>query len=200
MSTNPNDATIAAYEAHVQDYIRTTPAELKPGLKRWIDQALARIPAGSQILEIGSGFGRDADYLESRGFSVIRSDATKSFVAYLREHGHSARVLNVLTEDLGGPYAMIYADAVILHFTPEQAALSFRKARRALRPGSVFAFTAKLGDGDSWSQEKLGAPRYFHYWQATPLRAALKAAGFAAVVISVVAVSGQKWLMVSATA
>ena len=200
MSTDPNSATIAAYEAHVADYVATTPHELGPSLKHWIDQALSRISAGSTILEVGSGLGRDADYMESRGHLVVRSDAARGFVAYMRGQGHSARVLNILTQDLGGPYAMVFADAVILHFNAEQAALSFERAHRALRPGGIFALSLKRGDGDAWSKDKLGAPRYFYYWQAAPLRAALKVAGFRSVTISTVAVGAQGWLMVVASA
>jgi SAM-dependent methyltransferase len=199
MSTDPNSATLAAYEAHVAEYVSTTPHEIASGLKGWIDAALSRVKPGSTILEIGSGFGRDADYIESHGFVVIRSDAARGFVTHMRAQGHRARVLNILTQDIGGPYAMVFADAVILHFTPIQAALCFAKARKALRPGGVFAFCVKVGEGDEWSQAKLGAPRDFHYWQAAPLLAALKAAGFGPVSISTDTSSGLAWLMVVAS-
>lgn len=42
----------------------------------------------------------------------------------------------------------------------------------------MFAFTVKQGEGSGWSEEKLGAPRYFNYWKPDPLKELLEATGF----------------------
>ena len=127
-----NKKTLQSYEAHVTEYIAGTPQAVDGHVQDWIDRSLSYISAGSTILEIGSAFGRDADYIESHGYRVERTDATKSFVEFLRKHGHDAKVLNALTDELGGPYDMALANAVLLHFTPDEAA-------RARLPTSVIA-------------------------------------------------------------
>lgn len=118
----------------------------------------------------------------------------------MRAAGHAARLLDVLSDDIGGPWAMVYADAVVLHFTPAQAASAFSKIWAALRPGGVFAFCVKRGDGESWQDAKLGVPRYFCFWQEPALRSALRLAGFGDVSVTTVDGGGQGWLMVIATA
>ncbi len=67
------------------------------------------------MLEIGSATGRDAAVLEARGLKVRRTDATPAFVDRLRADGVAADVLNVITDELGGPWDAIYAGAVFLH-------------------------------------------------------------------------------------
>ena len=199
MTIDPNTTTLDSYEGHIQQYVDVTPHEINDDLRAWIDKTLSRIPKGARILEIGSGFGRDADYIERAGYNIIRSDAAKGFVDLLRKAGHKAYVLNALTEPLGGPYAMVFADAVFLHFTPAQLAIVLSKANRAMPPGGVLACSLKLGDGDSWATGRFGAPRFFHYWQEPALTAALRAAGFPKVEITIATNWDQKWLMVIAT-
>lgn len=200
MNANPNQATLAAYNARIAEYVAGTPADIGPELATWINKALSRVPAGSVILEVGSGTGRDAAYIEARDFTIIRSDASEGFVAYLRAQGNTAILLDALTDDLGGPHNMVFADAVILHFTRAQAGEAFARIRRALRPGGVLACSLKQGDGEGWSSEKLGVPRYFCYWQPAPLSAALTRAGFRSIDIDRTSLGSQAWLMVTAIA
>src|ERR1039458_4299559 len=96
-----NDKTLQSYSDHVQDYVAGTPQDVSSDLREWIDQALALIPAGGTILELGSGPGRDATYIKSKGYKIIATDAVPGFVDLLLKAGHEARLLNVLTDDFG---------------------------------------------------------------------------------------------------
>ncbi|HVU59804.1 MAG TPA: methyltransferase domain-containing protein [Candidatus Saccharimonadales bacterium] len=176
--SDTNRQTLQAYEQHVQEYLAGTPHVSSDAFKEWIDRALALVPAGSTILEFGSAFGRDADYMESRGYQVRRTDAAKAFVDLMRRQGHAADVLDAITDELGGPYAMVFANAVLLHFTPDETAHVIKKVYDSLQPGGVFACSVKQGEGSAWSDEKLGAPRYFTYWSAEKLRPLLEQASF----------------------
>jgi hypothetical protein len=51
---------------------------------------LAELVAG-HVLELGSGPGGDATYLEGHGLRVTRTDAALAFVAMMRTAGHEAR-------------------------------------------------------------------------------------------------------------
>src|SRR5215469_15053512 len=131
--TDPDDATLAAYQSRVQEYLGGTswPA---PELLAFLDR-LADLADHGPVLEIGSGPGRDADYLEGRGVKVIRTDATPAFVNLLREAGHDARLLDARTDPLGGPYQGILANAVLLHVSREQFDDLLRRARAAIADG-----------------------------------------------------------------
>lgn len=77
--------TLASYEDNVVAYIEGTPQEVSGDVKKWIDETLNGLPVTSKILEVGSAFGRDASYIESKGCSVQRSDATIGFIDYLEK-------------------------------------------------------------------------------------------------------------------
>jgi SAM-dependent methyltransferase len=101
---NSNQQTIDSYQQHVQEYIHNgTPQEVVGVVKAWLDEALGPLSKDSRILEFGSAFGRDAAYIQNKGFTVQCSDATPAFVDLLNAKGFNVRLLNAITDDLGGP-------------------------------------------------------------------------------------------------
>lgn len=182
--SDTNDKTVQSYDAHIQEYIDGTPQVVQGFVKDWIDTVLAELPQDAKILEFGSAFGRDADYIESKGYKVRRTDVTPGFVKLLQSQGHQASILNAITDDLSGPYDLVFADAVLLHFTRSETQAVIGKVFNALSDNGRFAFSLKQGDGESWSEDKLGAPRYFCYWTKDGIEPLLKQAGFSKIQIS----------------
>ena len=109
------EETISHYDEIARHYA-TLIDDQPPG---WIADALGRLRArvvpDAPILEIGSGVGRDANWLEARGTHVRRTDATPEFREIQRERGHHVDLLNVVSDDLGGPYGGALAMAVLMH-------------------------------------------------------------------------------------
>lgn len=173
-----NQRTLQSYEDHIKEYIEGTPQEVSGVIKEWIDAALADLPKTARILEIGSAFGRDAMYLQSLGYAVQTTDATQAFVDLLREKGFDAKLLNVISDPIDGTYNLVLANAVFLHFMPTELASVLDKIFAALNDGGRLAFTVKQGDGEKWTDAKLGADRYFCYWQPDALRKLVENAGF----------------------
>ena len=174
-----NKQTIQSYEGNVQKYIDGTPQDVvSAGIKEWIDAALSGLTKDVKILEFGSGFGRDATYIQGKGYSVQCTDATQAFVDFLREKGFNAQQLNVITDQINGSYDLIFASAVLLHFTRDETKLVLQKVYDALSSKGTFAFTLKQGEGETWVTDKLGAPRFFCFWTETPIRELLEKAGF----------------------
>lgn len=179
-----NDRTIESYNTHVQQYIDGTPGDVSGVVKDWLDSSLTGVPKDALILELGSAFGRDAEYLSGLGYSVRCTDATTAFVDLLLQKGFDAKVLNAITDELQQELDYVLANAVLLHFTRDEASQVIRKVFAALKPNGRFVFSLKQGEGESWSEEKIGAPRYFCYWTEPQIRQLLKATGFADVEIS----------------
>jgi SAM-dependent methyltransferase len=192
--TDPDDETLAAYEMAAQRYIDNSlwPA---PTTLQYLDRLADMVDAG-RVLEIGSGPGWDATYLESRGVHVIRTDAALAFVEMLRATGHDAYQLDVRIDDLGGPYDAVLANAVLLHLSAEQFEDVLLRAHRAVVPSGVLAFTLKDGDGAGWSSEKLGVPRHFRYWREPALREVLARTGWTVVLLEHVVGRTEPWLYV----
>jgi hypothetical protein len=128
--TDPVDATLAAYQSRAHEYLRAT-AWPASELITYLDR-FASLARPGPVLEIGSGPGRDADYLEGHGVRVIRTDATPVFVTLLRAAGHEAQSLDARTESLGGPYRGILANAVLHHLNRR----AFRSRRGRPTPRS----------------------------------------------------------------
>lgn len=174
---NNNELTLKAYQDKTQEYIEGTPP-IDATIKEWLDTSLELVPKDGKILEVGSGFGRDAEYVREKGFDIECSDAVPNFVELLQNKGFNTRPLDLLNDEIGEDYDMVLADAVLLHFTPEESAAVIRKIHNALNSNGIFALRMKRGDGPVWSQEKLGEPRYFYYWQPDELKDVLEKQGF----------------------
>ena len=193
-----NDRTIKSYESRYVEYVTATVNTVQGPMKEWLDNAVEGLFSDAGIFEIGSGFGRDAKYLQTKGYTVHCTDVTEGFITILKAQGLDTQYLNVLTDEIMGEYDLILANAVLLHFTDKDMIQVLRKIYEALKPDGRFAFSVKRGDGDEWSDNKTGLPRYFNYWQPEELIELLGAAGFKTVDIKKVAKSeGNEWLMVT---
>lgn len=175
---NPNKLTIEAYDSSVEEWLAHTPQQYASTSLPWIDEALSFIPKEGRVLEIGSATPRDANYMRAKGYTVQCSDATPHFVQYLEEHGELPLTLNVIEDQIPKGYNMVFANAVVPHFTPSDFARVLEKVFTALEPGGVFVFSAKQGEGDTWIQEKVAQKRYTHYWEPNALASLLKKTGF----------------------
>jgi predicted TPR repeat methyltransferase len=155
---------------------------------------LTLLPAGARMLELGSGPGHDARFFEAHGVRVQRTDGARGFVERLRAQGHAAALLDVTTGEFGGPFDIVFANAVLLHLTVIQLAAVLGKAARAVGPEGLLVFTVKDGDGEAWSTAKIGRPRYFAYWREPALRTHLAATGWTAVDVRCVHGRSEPWL------
>lgn len=196
--SNSNQRTIESYEAHIQEYVDGTPHDVAGYVKELLDEALSDLPKTARILEIGSAFGRDAAYVQELGYTVECTDATLAFVDLLKQTGFDARQLNAITDELEGPYDLVIANAVLLHFTRDETKQVLRKIFDALSSSGRFAFTLKQGKGEQWSENKLGAPRYFCYWTAEQILEVVEGTGFTKVEISEDEGARDIWLQIVA--
>ena len=176
--SDPRNDTIAAYQADAAAYAAGT-AALPESVARDLDEFAGRVVAGGHVLEIGSGPGRDARELESRGLDVRRTDVTPAFVDLMRADGHEADVLDPLVDDLGGPYDGVWIDAVLMHVARADVPVLLTRLAAASRPGATLYLSTQEGEGESWTARgHVSGARHFTFWQEEPLRAALADAGW----------------------
>ncbi|RWA57828.1 class I SAM-dependent methyltransferase [Mesorhizobium sp.] len=141
--------TISAYEDYAERYdqiVRHVPNEREQAsLKRLV----AIAGTAGQILEVGSGAGYDADFLEALGVKVRRTDATKRFLELQAARGKHGELLDLLTDDLGGPYDAVLALAVLIHVPRDQIDQVLARIAGSLRPGGAFLVSMRNGDGET---------------------------------------------------
>jgi len=173
-SGSPNARTVESYEQIADDYARETagPAVLAGGLTRLAET----VPAG-RALEIGSGPGWDADALEEAGMTVRRTDITQAFIDFQRSRGKEADRLDVINDDLGGPYDAVVALHVLQHLEPDDLPAVLAKVAGALRPGGRFLVSIPLGEGVGWEVGESGNRYYRALRSEAEFIAALADAG-----------------------
>ena len=175
--------TVASYDASAEAY-RAGIEPMSPEVTASLERFVAALPHGARVLEVGSGSGRDAAELESRGLSVRRTDITPGFVRLLRADGHDADVLDPLTDDLAdparkAPYDGVWASASLLHVRREDLPQVLANLASVTRPGGALHLAVKEGDGARFSTHgEVAGPRHFTFWQEGPLRQVLTAAGW----------------------
>ncbi len=175
--------TVASYDAFAEAY-RDGTAEASDQVRAALDRFVSALPAGSRMLEVGSGPGRDARALEDAGMSVRRTDIAPAFVTMLRADGFAAEVLDPLTDDLADsatdePYDGVWAAASLLHVRREDLPLAVRRLAEATRADGVLHLALKEGDGARFSLHgNVAAPRHFTFWREEPLREVLAEAGW----------------------
>jgi 2-polyprenyl-3-methyl-5-hydroxy-6-metoxy-1,4-benzoquinol methylase len=168
-------STIASYEAYAEQYssnVAKFPAPSdEAALRRLADTA----GQGGHLLEVGSGPGWEADFLETLGVTVRRTDATQRFLEIQAARGKKGDVLNVITDDLGGTYDGVVAMCVLIHVPRDQIDHVLAKFARSLRPDGALLVSMRDGDGES-------VGRYHTvYWRRDDFVGRMGAAGFALV-------------------
>lgn len=175
--TDGNRRTIEGYEACARDYaaaVASTPSGVGEAALR---RLAADAPSGARALEIGSGPGWDADFLETLGVAVDRSDAAAAFRAFQAERGRTVASLDVVEDTLPGPYDAIVALCVLQHVERARFDDVLRRIAGALHPRGLFLASMREGEGEDWEHGESGDYRLV-LWPADALHARLAAAGF----------------------
>lgn len=184
MSTDRD--TVRSYDAIAADYAAEA-ASMPAWVAEEIDAFVAALGGSGRVLEIGSGGGRDALALETRGISVRRTDVSKGFVELLRDGGFQADLLDPLTDRLadprhpGMPYDGIWACASLIHVARQDLGTVLGRLAAGTRSGGRLHASVREGDGDDVSTHgSAAAPRRYAetYWREPALRSALADAGW----------------------
>ena len=162
--------TIESYEGYADRY-----AMIRRGSDEREKAALRQVASiaglGGQVLEIGSGPGYDADYLETLGVKVRRTDAARRFLELQAARGKAGDRLDVITDPLGGPYDAIVAHYVLFHVPRDHIDRVLAKIAKALRPRGAFLVSMREGDRET------GGDYHEVYWRRDDFAARLKTAG-----------------------
>ena len=166
-----NRRTIDSYERIAREYAADTAPDSsgaaefsREGLRRLVDA----VPAGGAALDVGSGPGWDADFVESQGVVVRRTDVAAAFIDFQAERGKHVEKLDVTRDELGGPYDAVMALAVLQHVDRAQVPSLLRRVAAALRPGGVFLVAIPTGVGESWEVGESGNHYFTVLWGSPP--------------------------------
>jgi SAM-dependent methyltransferase len=172
-----NTSTLTGYEGCADEYAETTAPKPEADDQPALVELLKALEAGSRLLEIGSGPGWDADWLEERGLAVRRTDGADSFVQFQASRGRHAERLDVIHDPLGGPYDGIVALHVLQHVEREMLPSVFAGIAEAIRDGGVFLLALREGEGESAEIGSKGNEYYVALWPRAQIIAVLAGLG-----------------------
>jgi len=171
-----NRRTVESYERYARTYAGAVSPRPTGKARQGLRRLAAGLGPGATVLEVGSGPGFDADYLETLGVAVRRTDVTAAFRELQAERGKRIDRLDVVTDDLGGPHDGVMALCVLLHVERADTARVLGKVARALRRGGLFLVSLRAGEGELWERGASGDYRVV-LWTRDAFAASLKAAG-----------------------
>jgi 2-polyprenyl-3-methyl-5-hydroxy-6-metoxy-1,4-benzoquinol methylase len=163
--------TINSYDRYADRYAANIPRIPSASDQAALKQIAARASPNGMMLEIGSGPGYDADFLESLGVKVRRTDATRRFLELQAARGKDCDLLNVVTDDLDGGYDAIVALCVLIHVPRDQMSQVLEKIFHWLRPGGAFLVSMRDGDGETHDDY------YTAYWRRNDFVTSMASAG-----------------------
>lgn len=191
-----NQRTVADYERSVRDYVDTVDGRSSAGAEA-LRRLAAAVAPGTRVLEIGSGPGWDADFLEALGVDVHRTDVTAAFCDFQAERGKRCDRLDLLSDRIEGHYGGVMMLCVLQHFERTELDGALRKLARTLVAGGPLLLMYPEGDDDSWEHEATGDYRVVR-WMPAALDARLAKAGFTVAWENTIEGRGGSWRIVLA--
>lgn len=156
MKDAPYDAgTLAFYSTEAPVYTANSPQGASPYLASFLD----RLTAGSHILELGCGGGRDTEAMIQRGFKVDATDGSPEMAKMAEKRiNQPVRVMRFDELDEESKYDAVWANASLLHIPRDKLSAGLALVYRALRPGG-FHYASFKSEGID-GRDRFG--RYFN--------------------------------------
>ncbi|GAA1853034.1 class I SAM-dependent methyltransferase [Asanoa iriomotensis] len=190
--------TRQTYDLISTEYARRATA-VDARLLRELDTLGGALAAGSRVVDIGCGPGREVALLRERGFRVVGFDLS---LGQLRAGGLPGRAqadMRHLPLRTGSVDA-VWCQAALLHLPRPDVPAVLAEFARVVRPGGALYLSVAEGDGAGWEVAgNYGSElrRWFTYHREPALTTLLAAAGFAVREVSRTS-SHREWLSLHA--
>ncbi len=129
---------------------------------------------GGRTIDIGSGSGRDADWLDRNGYPCEGLDVSAGLIAEARRRFPHLRLRHGRLPDLDGlpdaGYDNVLCETVIMHLPGPQVPSAVRSLCRILAPGGVLYLSWRVAKG---ADVRDAVGRLYSAFAAGPVRHAL---------------------------
>lgn len=180
--TDERKAIVAAgYDAIASRYLDWSSRASDPARVRMLNEFIARLPPGAQVLDLGCGAGIPSTRALATRFRVTGVDFSASQVAAARRNVPGATFIQAdmaAVEFSAASFDGITAFYAMSHVPREGHMDVFRRIAGWLRPNGLFLTTLGTHDSPDWVGEWLEAPMFFSSFDAAEYRRLVAAAGF----------------------
>lgn len=151
--------------------------------KEEIDKFLSMIEPDSIVLDAGCAFGRDTEYIKSKGYKVQGIDLSRALIKRAKELNpdsnfsvQDVRKTNFNNAMFGG----IWCNAVLLHLKDSDMNKALLEFNRILKPDGILAVSLKKGNGAKKFIEEFSSnkARFYNFKTKEVFRKNLEDTGF----------------------
>lgn len=136
------------------------------------------LPIGRMVFEIGAGEGLDSLQLQKAGYKVTVSDYVDRFIQILNEKGLDSALFDAKNDELPISPDCIYANAVFVHFSPEELMDFLKRAKEKLTNERIVFLSVIKGEGYERSARSVGFERDFYYYSTDSLKELIRNGGY----------------------
>jgi len=177
---NPKRVVAEGYDrigARLRDWFDDTAGEIR---RAFLPEIFARVPEGSDMLELGCGAGVDAIEL-ARGRDYTGVDLSATMISLARARVPSGLFIHADLDEVAFPpdsFDAVVSFYVFGHVPAAEHASTFRHVFDWLRPGGVFCASVPGGAHEGMEEEFIDVPMYFAAIGRDATEAALRDIGF----------------------
>jgi cyclopropane fatty-acyl-phospholipid synthase-like methyltransferase len=173
--------TVAAgYDAVAEAYARLEDGEEWPRM-RWLADLLARLDAGSEVLDLGCGNGVPATEAIARRHRAVGVDISPRQIALARANVPEAEFIerDAASLDFGKErFDAVVSFYMLEHIPRAEHARLLSRVFRWLRPGGYLLMSVEEGEEPGTVAEWLGVPMFFSSFAADTVLGMVRDAGF----------------------
>lgn len=170
--------TINTYNKMAKEYDDETVDFWKLFPRTFLDKFIEL--SGNQIVDVGSGPGRDGLLLQQAGKEVICVDASEAMVRLSSERGLESVLADfdkLPFEDRS--FDGVWSYTALLHIPKKSINTPLNEIYRVLKPSSVFALGLIEGDTEEYRESLMvDMPRWFAFYQKDGVENLCKEHGF----------------------
>ncbi|MCZ8517621.1 class I SAM-dependent methyltransferase [Paenibacillus filicis] len=129
------------------------------------------------LLEIGSGTGKDAKVFSDQGYEVTCIDLSSEMIRFCKEQGLHAKVMDFYElEFLDDSFDAVYALNCLLHVPNDDMEKVLKEIKRVLKPDGVF-YLGLYGGKDTegiWEEDWCDPKRFFAFRSEETIQSIVK--------------------------
>jgi len=148
-----------------------------------INQLVEKLEAGAKVLDIGSGPGQFAKFLNDKGFAVEGIDNSDEMLSIAKAKVPDVTFTKMDMRSLSFPdscFDGVLAAYAIIHIPTDELDGVFAEMKRVLKPDGYILFIVQQGEADQVLDEPLvkGEKIFVNFFNTERLNALLAEAGF----------------------
>ena len=149
--------------------------------KKYLDLALASVPVGAAILDLGCGTGRPiTEELIRRGYDVTGVDGSAQMLAIARRNLAKVELIHARMEEveLEKTFSAAIVWDSLFHVQRDRHAAIYAKLARWLQPGGRLLLSSGGSEDTGFTSEMFGETFFYSSWAPQKVVELLATAGF----------------------